>query len=602
MSSKIHIKTGLHWLLCGLLTTFASAYVRAQEVVDVLVLYAPETLNTRAGRDIEARSAAYIEYANQAYANSDVNTRLRLVGVKRLDAGYNSVDSDTLGQLRSNATAAEWRRQTGADLVTLLTLPTAQGSGYICGIGYMPPGDASSEQFYRNASSAGFSLVGVECGLSTFAHELGHNMGLGHSYRQNSDGSVFPWGRGHGVDGLFSTIMAYPQSYGTRNQLPLFSNPRSNNCAGTGCGIDRNRDNGADASESLNRLISQVSNFSPTIVPRDDEEDEEDTNTDTNEPTPENCQKPEVAGNLITNGEFSNLSGWASAFNASTLSQDAIVNSCRDTLLVVGERSRYYSAAYTDLTGKLNNSTTYLLSARLGIRGTEQREDIRIAFRRTLDGQTSYQYADPVSVTSAGLTDYTTTISFASGSVNGLIIYGPSEGVDILVDSIRLIAQSSDDPEPPETSAEPDPQIVDAQFERTAKGWASFYSTRLSYSAMASKGDYSLLSAYRRSVYSGPVMDITGLLESNTSYRLSADVRIDNNLTDSQNTHIWIYYEDSAGGHWQNIVRDSLAPGKWYQLGDAFIINASGSIRSARLHFFGPPAGTLLRIDDVTIQ
>lgn len=601
MTSKINLNT-MRWLLCGLVAISAASTVRAQEVVDVLVLYAPETLNTRAGRDIDARTAAYIEYTNQAYINSNVNMRLRLVGLERLDAGYTTVDGNTLEQLRSNATAAELRRQTGADLVTLLTLPTAQGGGYICGIGYMPPGDASREQFYRNASSAAFSLVGVTCGLSTFSHELGHNMGLGHSYRQNSNGSVFPWGRGHGVDGLYSTIMAYPQSYGTRNQLPLFSNPRIQNCAGTTCGVDRNNNDGADASESLNRLISQIGGFSPTIIPMDDNEDETTTDPSSPAPEPDNCQKPAVAGNLIANGEFANLSGWVSAFNASTLSQDAIVDSCRDTLLVVGERSRYYSAALYDLTGKLNNTTTYRLSARLGIRGTEQRENIRIAFKLTQDGQTSYQYADPVSVTSTSLTDYSATITFPSGSVSGLIIYGPSVGVDILVDSVSLVAEPRDEPQQPEAPAEPNPLIVDAQFELSAQGWASFYGARLSYSSTAHKGDYSLLSSYRRSVYSGPMMDITGLLESNTSYQLTADVRIDSDNTEAQNTHIWIYYEDSDGGHWQNIVRDNLKPGEWYQLSNEFAINASGSIRSARVHFFGPPAGTLLRIDNVTIQ
>ena len=217
------MKPSIHWL-AGLSLAMGSTVSLAANQVDVLVYYNDDAAGTSSGEDIDARIVSFVEHANQAYRNSDIDIQLRLVGTERIQ-GYRGVDGDVLGQFRSNSTVARQRREYGADLVALISTAQPTAGGYICGVGYQPGGAEGSGTFYSNASAYGYSMSGVNCGYNTFAHELGHNMSLGHSAAQNSFGSVFPWGRGHGVSGLFSTIMAYPQAYGTRNHLAQFASP-----------------------------------------------------------------------------------------------------------------------------------------------------------------------------------------------------------------------------------------------------------------------------------------------------------------------------------------------------------------------------------------
>lgn len=241
----------------------ASTAQAAPETIDVLVLYQPEVSQTTNGRDINARIVSYIEYNNQAYINSGVNLRLRLVAAKPISKGWTYVNSENLDALRRNGEVAAMREQYGADVVSVLNLRQPMQGGYVCGIGYVPSG-TSNGQLYSNAESLAFNLVGVDCGYSTFAHEIGHNLALGHSAAQNTGGGIWNWARGHGVYGSFSTIMAYPQSYGTSNQLQRFSNPNIRTCENQPCGVSRNQSNGADAVGNLNALATQLAAFRPT--------------------------------------------------------------------------------------------------------------------------------------------------------------------------------------------------------------------------------------------------------------------------------------------------------------------------------------------------
>lgn len=412
----LSFKHPLKKILMGI--AFSSGSIAMANTADILVLYTPGAERTSEGRDMPARIASYIAYANQSLRNSEVDLQFNLVGFERFDGGYNFPTFTNVRNFTRDATVAEKREEYGADLVTLLNLRQERGNGFVCGIAAdVTSGNSRTGNFDAYAASVAFNLTGIDCGLNTFIHELGHNMGLGHGLRQNAPGGVFSWGRGYGVDREFSTIMGYPQSYDTRNQLPIFSNPRET-CEGLPCGRDSDRRDGADASDALNIVAEQVANFA--------------------------SGQPDSGDNLITNGTFDQSArGWSSKYgNASIDSVSVTIGGESTQLARVTAREDYRSGLYQDLGRAVTSGQQYRLSGGFAITGKPEGDEFRFALEIRENGGTRFQYLDTLDVEDAQFTDYSTTfrLDAANASGVGLVIYGPEEGVTIFADDISLTA------------------------------------------------------------------------------------------------------------------------------------------------------------------
>ncbi len=580
-------------------------------VIDVLVLYIPEATNTSNGRDIEARAVSYIEYANQAFANSNVDSEYRLVGLEQINDNYLYVTGQNLSAFANNNQVQRLRQQYGADMVSLLNLRQNVSGGYVCGIAYVGSGPENSGRFYSGTSRSAYSLVGVDCGLSTFAHELGHNHGLGHSYQQNSTGGVWDWARGHGEYRSFATIMAYPQSYGTRNQVQRYSNPALNSCEGSPCGVDISRVDGADASRNLRLLGDQVADWSPSVNPTS-------TPSPTPTPTPAPTQTPGPSAtptpsaspsptptptappvacpsdlpenNLLRNGDLNQNSTWEDLFGAGQLSiVQQTLGDCYEARLASTNRQRFYAGAYQDIENGLQSGVEYRLQGEFAL-SNGSRDELRVALRIISGGEVSYQYLDPQSITSSEFTSYDTTFTVDSNLNDvGVIFYGPDAGVNFVMDKLALTVVQD---EPPETEV-----LVDAPFELDAQGWGAQFTTQLVYSRTAYEGSYSLLSRYRAYNYSGPAVTVTGLIESGELYTVDTFVRVSGGAA-TENVSAWLYYIDDAGGHWQNLGDVDASDSTWTPLYADFTVNPVGNISLARIHILGPQAGANLRVDN----
>jgi len=261
----------------------------AATVVDLVLGYTRGFAAARGGQSAAVtRLNNMVEVANQAYANSQVNARVRLVHTVQVDFPDNTSNKDALHKLTGhtgtstttpdpafNALRAA-RDQYGGDLVSLVRVfHTPENDG--CGVAWLIGGGRTS--FTTRDAPFGYSVVSdgtvpagdgtsYFCRDETLAHELGHNMGSQHDRATATENGVlkpgvFDYSYGYKTDataGNFYTVMAY----GEPRQKPhrVFSNPRTNFC-GWPCGIEGQADN----ARSLGQTMPIVAGFRSTVVP-----------------------------------------------------------------------------------------------------------------------------------------------------------------------------------------------------------------------------------------------------------------------------------------------------------------------------------------------
>ncbi|MFZ5657617.1 MAG: FG-GAP-like repeat-containing protein [Pseudomonadota bacterium] len=275
--------------------TAVPAGVTAANTIDVVLGYTPGFVSYYGG-DSQAltRLNNMVDITNEAYVNSQVDARVRLVRtllVNYTDANDNKTALQELTGYQNGsrtAPAAAFselraaREQHGADLVSLVRrFNTPENDG--CGIAWLLGGgragsiSAGSEYFGysvvndgRDAGTDGKTYI---CRDETLAHELGHNLGSAHdrdaadgddNVLQNSEYGVFEYSFGYKTtssEGNFYTIMAYGDSGQTRYRT--FSNPRTTFCGGLACGVD----NQADNARTLTQTIPIVSTFRAAVQP-----------------------------------------------------------------------------------------------------------------------------------------------------------------------------------------------------------------------------------------------------------------------------------------------------------------------------------------------
>ena len=145
--------------------------------IDVMVVYTPLAKRREGGRAaIEALIDLFVAETNQAYANSRVTHRIRLVLREEVDYtedGNSFIDLDRL-QNDSDGYMDHvhvLRDLYAADLVHIVIGTSVN----VCGLAYLNRAESPAED-----EAFGFGLTIYDCGGLTFAHELGHNMGLAH--------------------------------------------------------------------------------------------------------------------------------------------------------------------------------------------------------------------------------------------------------------------------------------------------------------------------------------------------------------------------------------------------------------------------------------
>ncbi len=257
--------------LAGTNASSASSVFTGDVDIDLMIVYTAGAA-AAVSNDIDTILSQIMAVTNQVYDDSQVEINLRLV--HSVEVNYNDTDSAETALDNISAGTSPFdnieslRTQFGADLVMLLR---ASNGSNLCGLATLA-GVLSGNPTLGHLPdpSTGYSTVYIDCLDDTTAHELGHNMGLSHSRRQditeNFQGSL-GYGTGYGIDDRFTTVMAYGEVFNTFNNIFRFSSPDDLNCENQACGIDStDLVNGANAVKSLNITRFQIANYTSTVV------------------------------------------------------------------------------------------------------------------------------------------------------------------------------------------------------------------------------------------------------------------------------------------------------------------------------------------------
>ena len=258
----------------------------ASPVIDVAVFFTPAAREAAGGMaEIEAAVDLMVAETNQAYADSGAAQRIALATVE--EARYRESHNTILDLFRMNHPSDGYldglhvvRDLAGADIVQLIV-----GKGTVCGVANSVP-----------RADLAFGITILDCGGLTFAHEVGHSMGLVHDRYVECRGSPtctasdhYPYSFGYvnprGLEAggpassRWFTIMAYPDRCAHAGvscpQLARFSNPlqfRGGDPLGqTGDRDAANVDGPADAVRALNNARHSVADFRDAVRFFDDD-------------------------------------------------------------------------------------------------------------------------------------------------------------------------------------------------------------------------------------------------------------------------------------------------------------------------------------------
>ncbi len=224
--------------------------------ITVMIVYTAQARSGAGGQSgIDAVIDLAIAQANEAYASSQINAKLKLVYRGLVDYAESGSASTDIYRLQDPYDGYidevnPIRYCYGADVVTMLV-----NNFNACGIGFLMCCGG-----YPEFASHAVNVVDKDCISNfSFAHEVGHNLGCHHD-RDNAGGSpAFSYSYGYRTPNQqYRTIMAYAP--GTR--IGYFSNPNIT-YQGSALGIPVGQPGEANNALTINNTAPSAAQFLP---------------------------------------------------------------------------------------------------------------------------------------------------------------------------------------------------------------------------------------------------------------------------------------------------------------------------------------------------
>jgi peptidyl-Asp metalloendopeptidase len=266
----------------------AVATAAAGTTIDLALGYTSGFANELGGNSqAVTRLQNLVDITNQAYSNSQINARIRLVRTVLVSYTDSTDNNDALEKLSGyksgtgtipidpafNALRSA-RDQYGADLVSLVRrFRTPENKG--CGVAWLIGNNQSGID--NSDARWGYSIVSDDldrgdldetdkktyiCRKETLAHELGHSMGQAHNVEDSDEAGAHAYSYGYreaSTSGFF-TIMAYKIEGSAQFSIPYFANPHVT-YAGRPTGTVN-----ADNVRSLTQTLPIIAGFRASVV------------------------------------------------------------------------------------------------------------------------------------------------------------------------------------------------------------------------------------------------------------------------------------------------------------------------------------------------
>lgn len=325
------------------------------------------------------------------------------------------------------------------------------------------------------------------------------------------------------------------------------------------------------------------------------------------------------AANVIINHDFSDgLHSWhancCSGFTASADSgfPEAMPMMTGGKYAVITNRAECWQGLEQDITSRISASSTYSVSAWVGVSGTlHGSADVVATLKLESNSSANYLYIGKTSVSKEKWAKLEGTFSLSTMPERAVFyLEGPSPGVNLLIDSVAITSSSLDKPESSSTgcvAAKKESIILNPNFEEGLNNWSGNCCKIVLRDSMGNgrivsqSGKVFAAATERTQSWNGIKQDITGKVQRKLAYDFTALVRIfGNGITNTTVKATLCVTAPDRKEEYIGVANVQATDKDWVELEGKFLLNGSAS--RVVIYIEGPPSGTDILVNSIAIK